>query len=308
MKLAYVHIVVLGCMLQILIVSSHGLSNDTNNFERFKRSPPLEKLTLLVKINGRSEIINLIATNQILANEHLPVWISSNKPDNIYHKLDNVMQKDVGEFTLYHDYYTRSAIVYFHKREELDGIININYKIQGLSIKDLDLEHVICQSDDSIVRKIMNAFQRKQPPCHCSIGCSNNKQKIYPELLVAISHDMFEAIENTSIFSRGVKTISHVLIVYNIVDMMYKYVKTVDISLNIAGIVIEGTEDQWGFTEKSNSYINIDRINDNIEEYFQAREAFFPRHSFDYVVYNTRLYFNEKWSSSQKKHFEAPNL
>lgn len=29
------------------------------------------------------------------------------------------MVEDVGKFTLYHDYYTKSAIVYFHKRKEL---------------------------------------------------------------------------------------------------------------------------------------------------------------------------------------------
>ncbi|KAK0158863.1 hypothetical protein PV328_009806 [Microctonus aethiopoides] len=262
-----------------------------NNFGRFKRSPTLKTLTLKVKINGKSKIIKLTATNQILANDYLPVWISSNKQNEVYQKLHNVKLEDVGKFTLYHDYYTKSAIVYFHKRKELDGIINIRYKIQGLPIEKLDEEHIIQKSKYFDFLKKKNVFQYLRRSNQCKTGielCKNHREKIYPELLVAISHDMFQAIEKTSRFPRGVKTISHVLIVYNIVDMMFKYVKSADISLNIAGIVIEGSENEWGFMKKSHSYIEANKINDDIDEYFRTREKYFPRHSFDYVAYNTR--------------------
>ncbi|KAK0162411.1 hypothetical protein PV327_006191 [Microctonus hyperodae] len=202
------------------------------------------------------------------------------------------MREDVGKFTLYHDYYTKSAVVYFHKRQELDGIINIKYKIQGLPITTLNNEYVIGESKyfEFLKKKV---FRLKQGSNPCSTGIEsfncNYRQKIYPELLVAISHDMFQAIEKTSNHPRAVKTISHVLIVYNIVDMMYRYVKSADISLNIAGIVIEGTENEWGFMKKSHSYIESNTINDDIDEYFRNREKYFPRHSYDYIAYNTKF-------------------
>ncbi|KAK0084746.1 hypothetical protein PV326_006181 [Microctonus aethiopoides] len=122
-----------------------------NNFGRFKRSPTLKTLTLKVKINGKSKIIKLTATNQILANDYLPVWISSNKQNEVYQKLHNVMLEDV----------------------------------------------------------------EKLPDFHVS-------------------------------------------------------------------------ENKWGFMKKSHSYIEANKINDDIDEYFRTREKYFPRHSFDYVAYNTR--------------------
>ncbi|KAK0075988.1 hypothetical protein PV325_006057 [Microctonus aethiopoides] len=160
------------------------------------------------------------------------------------------------------------------------------FRVEWLPIEKLDEEHVFQKSKYfSFLKNIANVFQDLQSNPH-QTGielCKKHGEKIYPELLVAISHDI-----NTSRFPPGVKTISHVLIVYNIVDMMYKYVKSADISLNIAGIVIEGTENAWGFMKKSHSYIEQRNINDNICEYFRIREKYFPRHSYDYVAYNTR--------------------
>ncbi|KAK0076714.1 hypothetical protein PV326_010578, partial [Microctonus aethiopoides] len=188
-------------------------------------------------------------------NEHLPVWISSNEESEVYEKLHSVMREDV-----------------------------------GLPIEKLDEELVIQKSKYfGFLEKNVFQYFRQSDPRQTGIElCKKRGEKIYPELLVAISHDMFQAIENTSRFPRGVKTISHVLIVYNIVDMMFKYVKSADISLNIAGIVIEGTENEWGFIKKSHSYIKERDINDNINEYFRTREKYFPPHSYDYVAYNTR--------------------
>lgn len=79
-----------------------------------------------------------------------------------------------------------------------DGIINIRYKIQGLPINKLDEEHVIQESKYFDFLKKQKVFRHLRRSNQCKTGielCKNHREKIYPELLVAISHDMFQAIE-----------------------------------------------------------------------------------------------------------------
>ncbi|KAK0169420.1 hypothetical protein PV328_012073, partial [Microctonus aethiopoides] len=110
---------------------------------------------------------------------------------------------------------------------------------------------------------------------------------VYPELLLAISYDMFKA------FGKDFrKTISHILTVYNGVDMLYKPVQTVDIRINIAAIVFELSEDTWSFIPRINvrREVRIDHqsINFALSHYFKNHEEYFPRDSYDYIAYNTR--------------------
>ncbi|KAK0157631.1 hypothetical protein PV328_011344 [Microctonus aethiopoides] len=275
-------------------ITTDGISRKLRNIHE----QDFQILTLKLKINGKSKIINLTPTSQLLANEHLPVWISSKRGDKL-RKLHDIMANDVGKFTMYHDYCTKSAVIHFHKRGELDGIVDIKYKIEGLPIDKLHEEHVISSGIFDVL-KIKKYFRKhsKKTVCTPEFQADESlKLEIYPELLVAISHDMYQAIEKKSVLPHGVKTISHVLTVYNIVDMLFRFVKSAEISLNIAGIVIEGNEDHWGFLSEAYSGPNIDskKLHRLISKYFRKMDnVYIRRHSYDYVAYNTR---KQLWSS-----------
>ncbi|KAK0161362.1 hypothetical protein PV327_009840 [Microctonus hyperodae] len=280
------------------MITASTTSNNITTDDKFLRKSRntreqdlFQILTLKLKINGESKIINLIPTSQLLANEHLPVWISSNQQGDELRKLHDIMTNDVGKFTMYHDYCTKSAVIHFHKRGELDGIVDIKYKIEGLPINKLHEEHVISSGISNVFnfKKYFRTFKKTVSTPEFKTD-KNFNLEVYPELLVAISHDMYQALEKKSGLPQGVKTISHVLTVYNIVDMLYRFVKSAEISLNIGGIVIEGTEDHWGFLSKaySGSYIDTKKLHRSISKYFRKIDVYLRRHSYDYVAYNTR--------------------
>ncbi|KAK0071106.1 hypothetical protein PV326_001690, partial [Microctonus aethiopoides] len=137
-------------------ITTDGISRKLRNIHE----EDFQILTLKLKINGKSKIINLTPTSQLLANEHLPVWISSKRGDKL-RKL--------------HD----------------DGIVDIKYKIEGLPIDKLHEEHVISSGIFDVL-KIKKYFRKhsKKTVCTPEFQADESlKLEIYPELLVAISHD-----------------------------------------------------------------------------------------------------------------------
>ncbi|KAK0176397.1 hypothetical protein PV328_000540 [Microctonus aethiopoides] len=151
------------------------------------------------------------------------------------------------------------------------------FHVEGLRITDLD----------KLSRRLRSTNETNTTKIRTRREDSDYVPTVYPELLLAISYDMFNA------FGKDFrKTISHILTVYNGVDMLYKPVQTVDIRINIAAIVFELTEDYWSFIprRKVGRKVEIDHltINYGLSDYFKNHEDYFPRDSYDYIVYNTR--------------------
>lgn len=94
-----------------------------------------------------------------------------------------------------------------------DGIVNIKYKIEGLPIDKLHEEHVISSGIFDVLN--MKKYFRTPKKIVCTPEFQTDeslKLEIYPELLVAISHDMYHAIEYTIIY-------------YNVFQGRHKYYK-----------------------------------------------------------------------------------
>ncbi|KAK0159871.1 hypothetical protein PV327_010937 [Microctonus hyperodae] len=95
--------------------------------------------------------LDLELTERSLANENLPVWITSGvvDEDDLLNKDNDDLQrnyeifkllvmKHLGKFSTYHQPETSSAAVYFHKRREFDEMIDVRITIQGLSVKSIN--------------------------------------------------------------------------------------------------------------------------------------------------------------------------
>ncbi|KAK0073101.1 hypothetical protein PV325_010278, partial [Microctonus aethiopoides] len=272
----------------------------------------LDKFSLKIKINDKVQIINLVRTNGILANRFLPIWITSNESYEELNKLD--IMEEVGNFTMYHDYSTKTAIVYFHKWNRIDGVININYYIRGLPFNKTKKVHSVnskyIRSRSNKVESYANIglYQSNDEGMKFQANSNTSGPNLYPELLVATSYDLHMAIDprfwapdnlarilgKNSHWSLGVKTVFHIITEYNAVDMIFQTVKSAKIKLNIAGIVIEGTKNRWGFEKrrKLGTYnLNAEVINLQISNYVQCRENYFPQHSYDVIIYNTNKRF-----------------
>ncbi|KAK0082713.1 hypothetical protein PV325_009953, partial [Microctonus aethiopoides] len=272
-----------------------------------------KKLTIKFLEDGKCKVIRLKKANHYLANEHLPVWITMKDASSEFHLMHNIM-KQLGEFTMYRDHSTSSAVVYFHKIDQLDGVVNNRlyirklpgsklYQVHKINGKYIFLEgYPFYPLDiDSMPNRIeLDRMRRALDSETNSRKLDKTMPEVYPELLVAISYDTFNAIEKHSELPFAVATVSHILVVFNAVDMLYERVKSAQVKLNIAGIVIESFENQWGFEEtltvgeviehgKRVQYLlDAKNISSVISDYFVQKEKYFPRDSYDFIIYNTR--------------------
>ncbi|KAK0092374.1 hypothetical protein PV326_001577 [Microctonus aethiopoides] len=245
-------------------------------------------------------LLHLVRIKSVLANENLPLFATSKKRGPKYIELDKKkIMNEVGEFALYHDYKTRSAFVYFRETGLLNGIVNVVFHVEGLPITDLDKVQKVGSTNSKyfkwlfskkslkISRRLRSTNETNTTKIRTRREDSDYVPVVYPELLVAISYDMFKS------FGKDFrKTISHILTVYNGVDMLYKPVQTVDVRINIAAIVFELTKDYWSFIPKIKigRKVKIDHtaVNLGLSDYFKNHEDYFPRDSYDYIAYNTK--------------------
>ncbi|KAK0175037.1 hypothetical protein PV327_008822 [Microctonus hyperodae] len=85
-------------------------------------------ITIENEMENKEKLI-FVKTNQHVANSHLPVDAPAN-----YLFRDTVMD-DIGEFVMYQDLTTSSAIVYFGKLKAIFGVYRTNYYIEGYPLR-----------------------------------------------------------------------------------------------------------------------------------------------------------------------------
>ncbi|KAK0174505.1 hypothetical protein PV327_010267 [Microctonus hyperodae] len=267
--------------------------------------------------------VNLKLTKRSLANENLPIWIlkgvvDSNNLENKYTSdlvQNNKVMWKLGKFSIYQQPETSSALVYFHKRRQFDGMIGYEILIRRLPIE-------VINSEGETRRQIGKHGVYRQPnyqghtntrsylPDQNAAGVNYQFYKKtyqgrlydgYPEVLVIISWDVAKDwtkfITNKSNFYTTI--VSEVITLFNGVDMLYSKLKETKIQINIAGIIIGTEKESFAFLEECYQVLteapkpivkklNAICINANIISYLKARQNKISRDSYDAVVFLTR--------------------
>ncbi|KAK0072109.1 hypothetical protein PV326_000445, partial [Microctonus aethiopoides] len=123
----------------------------------------------------------------------------------------------------------------------------------------------------------------------------------YPEVLVIVSWDVAKHLTKSIIDESDLYTtiVSHVITLFNGVDMLYSKLKETKIQINLAGIIIGTKEESFAFLEEC-CHVAINKNNDlfkrmdamcankKIISYMKARKKIISRDSYDVVVFLTR--------------------
>ncbi|KAK0071049.1 hypothetical protein PV325_013603, partial [Microctonus aethiopoides] len=126
---------------------------------------PEELTTTIVDENGVEIELKWLKTNQILANEHLPIWRARTQT----HLLrDEQVMKTLGNFKTYHDLDKSSAVIYLEKEDSLYGIIGSKYYLAGFPVNKLQEKHTVGQTDylvklDEEIQAVLSHINNDKP-------------------------------------------------------------------------------------------------------------------------------------------------
>ncbi|KAK0180216.1 hypothetical protein PV327_005882 [Microctonus hyperodae] len=226
--------------------------------------------------DGETEIhLNLIKTKQLLANEHLPVWIAKARKQlscrydsgTVQHELQkNFVRENIGNFILYHDIEKSSAIVYYENTKTLHGMIDTRYFISKMPVNE-------CNRADQVPATIF-----------------------YPEILIFVPRDS----RPNNVLATIVR---HFITYFNGVDMLLAKLPTdyIKIHLNLAGIrsnVFSFMEPIYvpsdGDPSKKIRYLNVFQTLELASAYIQANRDIFSHDSFDFYFIPSKT---DLWST-----------
>ncbi|KAK0086318.1 hypothetical protein PV325_003367 [Microctonus aethiopoides] len=278
--------------------------------------------------------VNLKLTERALANENLPVWIASgviHANDLLYENSNDlrrnyVVMMQVGKFSTYQQTETSSAAVYFHKRHEFDGMIDTRVIIRGLSVEFINPDGIssIKLGENGLYRDPEHqnhALTEQEITPGPDSGLNNENSRLrtykdrifdgYPEILVVVDWSTAQDWDSNMIrfksnserkFQHGKSKeldlystiVSHVITLFNGVDMLYSKLQNTKIQINIAGIVIGSAKNTFTFLEKcflknqfAKKSIDADCAMAKFQSYFKAREGIIQIGSYDFIVYLT---------------------
>ncbi|KAK0180137.1 hypothetical protein PV327_005809 [Microctonus hyperodae] len=287
-----------------------------------------------IRNNGGELIeLNLKRTEQYLVNKNLPVWSiwKHTNPQLIPEVMD-----EVGDFVMYHDIEHFAAVVYFAKSDAIFGVIDTRFYINGLPlsqlgpnmyhevggdyVKDRDVNNNVEHFHDfntQLSRRTndeeingMQSSPKKRHPCKPSsepldLSVPHFRESIdpklkifYPEILVFVSNEIIESIEEKYPDSSFPIIVSQYIIYFNAVDLLLKTLATEDtkIHLNIAGIVVEEESGVFPYTYNHGiqDRLTVNRIIANFAKLIKKYQNTFPEDSFDFFFLSTKfeLYAN----------------
>ncbi|XP_043470540.1 disintegrin and metalloproteinase domain-containing protein 7-like [Leptopilina heterotoma] len=217
-----------------------------------KRSIP--ELSINIKRNGYERKYILQSSEGFFAGEKTKIWLARKKGSNFTYVLKNNIMKNVN-LTFYHNRRTRSVIAHTVNEEgvsEFNGIIDSDKVIRSLnnvkrfrrdvSSKSLyesknnsfNNYHVLYKREVSLSNSRNTGYSTNYPYSYDNLKHTLNTPSIvYPEILLYVDKSLFLH------FNRNIrKTVAHVLIYWNTVDLYFRELENPLIRLSIAGIVV----------------------------------------------------------------------
>ncbi|KAK0180218.1 hypothetical protein PV327_005884 [Microctonus hyperodae] len=260
---------------------------DLKKFVKFG-NPEKDILNCMIKDEETEIHLNLIKTKQLLANEHLPVWIAKagaqasfeHNRGTVQHELQkNFMKENVGTFTLYHDVEQSSAVVYYENTRTLHGMIDTRYVIANMPVnecnrghhagglyvyrvgknmkvhdhlKPLDLQSIRHDESTSYSRESSDQYEIPTKLQRLDKTSDQISATIfYLEILIFVPYDLIEYIRESHPYNAFGTIVRRFIKYFNSVDILLAKLSTdyIKIYLNLAGIVFEDRSNVFDFME-----------------------------------------------------------
>ncbi|KAK0157611.1 hypothetical protein PV328_011328 [Microctonus aethiopoides] len=267
-------------------------SNDTENLVRHKRDNVPGYLTITYEDNSEIKTVFLLRIINTLATSSTP----------------NV--EKVGKPIFYHGVDSFSALTLFDYDKTLHGVISEKFYIDGLPLSQIGDVNIVKSymhliSKDIVPRmkdmtnKVKNNCNRESSSAQESsddlLGINPNDYPIntlYPEILVGI-----ETLSPMPLKYHEFRQVyMYVLAYWNVVDMLFKNLKTIDIRINIAAIVMGTDSLSFPFIHENRDRVAKDGFNtilkkgalNGLGKHFYQFLDKLDRDSFDFLIFMTR--------------------
>ncbi|KAK0077861.1 hypothetical protein PV326_009743 [Microctonus aethiopoides] len=267
-------------------------SNDTENLVRHKRDNVPGYLTITYEDNSEIKTVFLLRIINTLATSSTP----------------NV--EKVGKPIFYHGVDSFSALTLFDYDRTLHGVIGEKFYIDGLPLSQIGDVNIVKSymhliSKDIVPRmkdmtnKVKNNCNRESSSAQESsddlLGINPNDYPIntlYPEILVGI-----ETLSPMPLKYHEFRQVyMYVLAYWNVVDMLFKNLKTIDIRINIAAIVMGTDSLSFPFIHENRDRVAKDGFNtilkkgalNGLGKHFYQFLDKLDRDSFDFLIFMTR--------------------
>ncbi|KAK0161372.1 hypothetical protein PV327_009850 [Microctonus hyperodae] len=264
-------------------------SNDTENLVRHKRDDLPGILTITYEDNSEIKTVFLLRIINTLATLKTPVYTTKYDPLYIYPRqfhcnsapmkyyLSPYSIEKVGDPIFYHGVDSLSALTLFDFDRTLHGVIDEKFYIDGLPLsqagdRDVVKNYMHLISNDIVPRmkdmtnKVNNNLN-PEPSSSSATECSDNLfginpndypiNTLYPEILVGI-----ETLSPMPLKYHEFREVyKYVLAYWNVVDMLFKNLKTINIRINIAAIVMGTDSLSFPFIHENRDGVTKDGVN-----------------------------------------------
>ncbi|KAK0074678.1 hypothetical protein PV325_007951 [Microctonus aethiopoides] len=297
-------------------------SNDTENLVRHKRDNVPGYLTITYEDNSEIKTVFLLRIINTLATSSTPVYTTKYDPLYIYPRqfqcnispmkyyLSEYNVEKVGKPIFYHGVDSFSALTLFDYDKTLHGVISEKFYIDGLPLSQIGDVNIVKSymhliSKDIVPRmkdmtnKVKNNCNRESSSAQESsddlLGINPNDYPIntlYPEILVGI-----ETLSPMPLKYHEFRQVyMYVLAYWNVVDMLFKNLKTIDIRINIAAIVMGTDSLSFPFIHENRDRVAKDGFNtilkkgalNGLGKHFYQFLDKLDRDSFDFLIFMTR--------------------
>ncbi|KAK0092054.1 hypothetical protein PV326_002297, partial [Microctonus aethiopoides] len=323
------------------VTSEDFLASQTS--ARLKRVPfhtynPPESLRTVIK-DGEEEIhVEWYRAEHYLVNENLPVYTAHLDSWGPNHKKSDVMKK-IGKLVIYHSTRPFSTLTFIQNLGVVDGVIDNRYVINNVKIDELTqpletggpyvkkLEYdgpYQSEKPSTLPKRLARSHSVKREIDSRQLNGSNIRirrdiktQNFYVEILVFITYDVYMHYTKFSPHAVLLDLITHYVIHFNSVDMVFSILPTNDfkIFINLAGFIIEAEDGVFSRITKNpaleynnNPLLDTTNIFEHFKQYPNHFDFPFTKDSFDYIFLLTGRKINSNGGFSHGEYRGEQNI